>query len=198
MIAQVIEALLFVSDEPVSLQRIMEVLHTVQPAYAPEESEIIAHIDALNQRYESSGSAFRIYEWAGGYRMATVESVAPYIKAYYTEHRKKRLSRSLLETLAIVAYKQPVSKPEVDFIRGVDSGYALGKLMELELITVEGRADAPGRPLLYITTARFLEFFGLKSLEDLPRPREIAELLDDPAFARERARLLALQSDESK
>jgi segregation and condensation protein B len=95
-----------------------------------------------------------------------------------------------METLAILAYRQPVTKPEVDFVRGVDSDYAVRRLLDLGLVDVRGRADSVGRPLLYGTTDRFLELFGLNALGDLPNLREIESILDDPSFHRERARLL--------
>jgi segregation and condensation protein B len=122
--------------------------------------------------------------------MATVREVAPYVRALVEAEEERRLSRSLLETLAVIAYKQPVTKPEVDFVRGVDAGYALRKLMEKGFAAVVGRSDAVGRPLLYGTTPHFLEQFGLGALDELPRPREIEQLLNDPAFAHERTELL--------
>jgi segregation and condensation protein B len=100
-----------------------------------------------------------------------------------------------METLAILAYRQPVTRPEVDFIRGVNSDYAIRKLLELGLADVKGRSDSLGRPLLYGTTTRFLEQFGLSNLDDLPTLREIEELLDEPHFDEERAQLLALKGD---
>ena len=101
-----------------------------------------------------------------------------------------------MEALAVIAYRQPVTRPEVDFIRGVNSDYAIRKLLEMELVDVEGRADSLGRPLLYGTTDLFLEQFGLNSLEDLPTLREVEELLDDPSFDEERAKLLQLDKEE--
>jgi segregation and condensation protein B len=125
--------------------------------------------------------------------MATSGDLAPFLKAFFDPERQMRLTRSLMETLAILAYKQPVTKPEVDFVRGVDSDYAIRRLLELGLVDVAGRADSVGRPLLYGTTQRFLDEFGLASLEALPKLREIEELLGDPNFNQERARLLALE-----
>ena len=102
-----------------------------------------------------------------------------------------------METLAVIAYKQPVTKPEIDFVRGVNADYALRKLLETRFVAVVGRDESVGRPLLYGTTNAFLEQFGLSSVDDLPRPREIDELLEDPAFTRERAELLAtLEPDQ--
>jgi segregation and condensation protein B len=99
--------------------------------------------------------------------------------------------------VAVVAYKQPVTRPEVDFVRGVNSDYALRKLMELELVDVKGRSESLGRPLLYGTTPAFLEQFGLNTLDDLPTIREVEDLLDDPNFDDERAQLLQLKTEEA-
>jgi segregation and condensation protein B len=128
--------------------------------------------------------------------MATRSPLSPFVKTLFLGEQETSLSRSLMETLAVVAYRQPVTRPEVDFIRGVNSDYAIRKLLEMELVDVQGRADSLGRPLLYETTPRFLEQFGLKDLDDLPTLREVEELLDDPAFDEERAKLLQLDAEE--
>lgn len=125
--------------------------------------------------------------------MVSHPAYARFIRALYEDHRPKKLSRTLMETLAIVAYSQPTTKPEVDFVRGVDSDYAVRKLLELGLIDIVGRSDAIGRPLLYGTSERFLEQFGLSQLEALPKLKEVEELLGDPAFKKERLHLLALE-----
>jgi segregation and condensation protein B len=119
------------------------------------------------------------------------------VQALFVGEQEVSLSRSLMETLAVVAYKQPVTRPEVDFVRGVNSDYAIRKLMEMNLVDVRGRADSLGRPLLYGTTNRFLEQFGLMDLDDLPTLREVEELLDDPSFDEERAKLLKLDVEEA-
>ena len=193
-LAQAIEALIFAADEPLFADEIAAVYAEIAQELPPKTEEIAEAVARLNRRYEAEGHALRIQEWAGGYRMTTAAEVAPYLKVFFRQERRRRLSRSLLETLAILAYRQPATKPEVDFVRGVDSDYALRKLMEIALVDVVGRADSVGRPLLYGTTPRFLEEFGLARLDDLPNLREIEELLDDPAFNREKARLLMLSS----
>lgn len=194
---RVTEALVFAADAPVSAQEIAEVYADVTGEDRPGEEQVAEAVERLNADYEESERVFRIELWAEGYRMATVASVAPFLKSYFNREQEQRLSRSLMETLAIVAYRQPVTKPEVDFVRGVDSGYAVNKLMEKGLIDVVGRSDSLGRPLIYGTTSFFLEQFGLKSIDDLPDLREIEEILDDPAFNRERAELLQLQQEGS-
>lgn len=188
-----VEALIFAADEPIEASTIASVIGEVAGEEPPPASVIEALIDALNAHYADHGRALRVRRWGGGYRLSTTPAVAHYLKTHYEQDRTKRLSRSLLETVAIVAYRQPVTKPEVDFVRGVDSDYALRKLLELNLIDVIGRSDSVGRPLLYGTTDRFLDAFGLDDLEALPTLREIEELLADPLFSREKAKLLVQQ-----
>lgn len=191
-LSPVVEALVFAADEPVTARRIADVYAGVTGAEAPSEADVRQTVDELNERYRATGRTFRIHAWAGGYRMATEPEVAPFLQRFFGGDRPRKLSRSLLETLAILAYRQPVTKPEIDFVRGVDADYALRKLLELGLADVVGRSESVGRPLLYGTTERFLELFGLANLDELPTLREIEELLADPAFNRERARLLTL------
>ena len=193
-LSQVAEALVFGADEPVSGARIAEVFSEIRGDPRPAPAEVDQAIELLNGAYEQAGHAIRVYKWADGFRMATVPEVAPFLKAFLDDQRSRRLSRSLLEALAVVAYRQPVTKPEVDFIRGVDSDYALRKLMEMDMVDVIGRSDAVGRPLLYGTTSAFLETFGLENLETLPNLREVEDLLNDPAFNSEKARILLRQS----
>lgn len=187
---QAVEALVFASDVPLRADDVARVYDDVT-GHETTPAEVEAAIERLNGRYRQAGMAFRIYEWGGGYRLATIEEVAPFVRSLFSREEERRLSRSLLETLAIVAYKQPVTKPELDHVRGVNSDYALRQLLERDLTTIVGRSEGVGRPLLYGTTDAFLDQFGLTALDDLPRPREVDELLADPAFSSERARLLA-------
>lgn len=190
------EAIIFAADEPVTAERIAEIVAEVTGQAQVPEEKVHSAVKHLNEEYEMSDRALEIHEWGEGYRMATRSTLSPFVKTLFVGEQEKSLSRSLMETLAVVAYRQPVTRPEVDFIRGVNSDYAIGKLLEMELVDVEGRADSLGRPLLYGTTSLFLEQFGLKSLEDLPTLREVEELLDDPAFDEERAKLLRLDKEE--
>lgn len=180
------EAIIFAADEPVSPDAI-RITYGEVTGIDIVEADVLESVARLNAAYDVEGHAFQIHHWGGGFRMATEESVVGFVKAFLLKEEEKRLSRALLETLSVVAYKQPVSKPEVDHVRGVQSDYAVRQLLERDFITVVGRSDSVGRPLLYGTTEHFLDQFGLGTLEELPRPREIDELLEDPAFSQERA-----------
>ncbi len=187
---QVVEALVFAADHPIEAIRVAEIYGEITGQDRPAEEEIVRSVDGLNERYVEQDRPLRIESWAGGYRMATTPEVAPYIKELYQSEKKRRLSRSLLETLAILAYRQPATRPELEFVRGVNCDYAVGRLLELGLVDVVGRSESVGTPLLYGTTRRFLELFGLNSISDMPNLREIESILDDPEFHRERALLM--------
>ena len=185
-----VEALVFASDVALRPEDVARLYGEVTGAEVAAQA-VDQAVDTLNARYRQSGAAIRIERWAGGLRMATTESAAPFVQALFAADDERRLSRSLLETLAVIAYKQPVTKPEIDHVRGVGSDYALRQLLERDFVTIDGRGEGVGRPLLYATTDRFLDQFGLADLGDLPSPREIEDILADPAFNKERARLLA-------
>lgn len=191
LLERVAEALIFAADEPVTAATIADVFAEVTGDERIDTEAIERAVETLNRKYAEHRLSLRVEVWSGGYRLATVPEVAPFVRAMFAAEQERRLSRSLMETLAVIAYKQPVTKPEIDFVRGVNSDYAIRKLLESRLVAVAGRDESVGRPLLYGTTGYFLEQFGLSSLEDLPRPREIEELLQDPGFSRERAELLA-------
>ena len=185
----IIEAMIFSANEPVEAKKIVQVYNEVVGDSDITVADVYTIVASINERYVETSRPLQIFEWGGGFRIATKPEFAPYIKALHQIGSSRRLSRSLTETLAIIAYKQPVTKPEIDFVRGVDSDYALRRLMELDLVDVLGRSESVGKPLLYGTTAEFLEKFGLNSTTDLPNIREIEDLIDDPAFNRERAEL---------
>jgi segregation and condensation protein B len=159
----VVEALLFASDAPLEAERIREVLDLENVAAAR------ALVDELRTRYEEANRALTISEVAGGYRMVTRPELAPWLVRLARARTRVRLSRASLEALAIVGYKQPVSRPEIDAIRGVNSEGVLDSLMERRLVRIAGRKEAPGRPFLYETTREFLIAFGLRDLNDLPK-----------------------------
>ncbi|MEO0130752.1 MAG: SMC-Scp complex subunit ScpB [candidate division WOR-3 bacterium] len=166
----IIEAILFVSNEPISEKRLREFLLI-------SEKEIEEIISFLNEEYEKSNRAFRIRKIAKGYQLFTLPEYSEYLTKFYTEKKKKRLSPAALEVLAIIAYHQPITKQEIEKIRGVDSTYILSILLEKRLIKIEGRAKKPGAPFLYILTKEFLKYFGLNSFEDLPKKEEIESFL---------------------
>jgi segregation and condensation protein B len=190
------EAVLFAAGEAVPPARLAEVASAVMGVVV-SEADVEAAVSDLAARCESEGRGVRVVRWGEGARMVSADEAAPFLRAYFEEMTTRRLSRSLLETLAIVAYRQPITKPEMDNVRGVDSGYAVRKLLDLRLVDVVGRSDALGRPLLYGTTDAFLDHFGLADLADLPTLREVEALLADPAFSRERAQLLTLGAAQS-
>jgi segregation and condensation protein B len=161
--ADVIEALLFASDVPLEAERIREVLDLENVAAAR------GLVEELMARYEADPHGLSIVELGGGYRMVTRPELAPWLVRLARARTRVRLSRPALETLAIIAYKQPVSRPELDAVRGVNSDAVLDNLLERRLIRIGGRKEAPGRPFLYETTREFLVAFGLRDLNDLPK-----------------------------
>lgn len=185
-LSSVIESLIFASPEPISEEKICEVIAKGEESLGLETDAVDPFVEKLNQRYEENGLAFRIDYVGGGYTFSTKKRYEPWLSIFQHENAYRKLSQSAIETLAIVAYKQPVTKPEVDDIRGVDSGYILRQLLEKVLIEVSGRLDAPGKPLLYRTTKHFLKHFGINSIDELPKPREIEEILTDDDMAEHR------------
>lgn len=168
----VVEALLFASDTPVEAERIQEVLDL------GSQAEARALVEDLKGRYGAQERGLQIVEVGGGFRMVTRPEVAPWLVRLAKSRTRSRLSRSALETLAIVAYRQPVSRPEIDVVRGVNSDAVLESLLDRRLIRIAGRKDAPGRPFLYETTREFLVAFGLRELSELP---QVAGDLPQPA-----------------
>jgi segregation and condensation protein B len=176
----VLEALLFASDTPVELATIREVLELDSPGAARDL------VDALAARLRDGERALQVIEVGGGFRMVTRPEVAPWLVKLARARTRQRLSRPALETLAIIAYRQPVSRPEVDAVRGVNSEGVLDNLLERRLVRIAGRKDTPGRPFLYETTRDFLVAFGLRDLADLPKPEGelvIPDLAASPAAA---------------
>lgn len=165
----VLESLLFAAGEPVSLVQLAHALEEV-----PRE-RIRKTLNEMAVGYTRSGGGLMLDEIAGGYQLRTRSEHAAYVRRLLSA-KPPRLSRPVLETVAIVAYRQPVTRPEIEQLRGVDSGGVLDTLIERSLIRVAGRKDAPGRPIVYTTTSEFLELFGLKDLESLPDMAEFREL----------------------
>ena len=161
-IRRAIEALLFVFGEPMTHKRLLEILPDVDSA------RLRGLIQELNGEYTVSGRTFRIQEVAGGYQLVTDPQFAPWIRRALQTPKPDSVSTAALETLAIIAYRQPITKAEIEAIRGVDISASLETLTERRFVRVAGRKESPGRPFLYGTTIEFLRHFGLKSLEALP------------------------------
>ncbi len=196
-LSSVIEALIFSSPDPINAGKICEIIARGNESLQLETEAIASFVEKLNQRYEENGLAFSIIKIAGGYTFATYKRFERWLSIFQHENAYRKLTSSAIETLAIVAYKQPITKPEVDEIRGVDSGYMLRQLLEKALIEVSGRLKAPGKPLLYITTEHFLKHFGINSIDELPKPREIEEILKDDEMADHRQFLIDRQLELS-
>ncbi len=193
-LAAKVEALLLSVDRPLAATRLGEALGLIRPepetdqtqpapdstrakveqaARAEANERVAAAVAFLNTEYERSGRSFRIESVAGGYRVLTLPKFAPVIAELHNSRNNQKLSRQAVETLAIVAYKQPITRAQLEAIRGVSCGEVLRSLIERRLVTVRGRAEELGRPLLYGTTKAFLDSFGLASLNDLPTPAEL-------------------------
>jgi segregation and condensation protein B len=165
---RIAEALILGSSEPVSAQRLAEHVPGVRAAQVPDL------VGEINAEYSEQRRAFEVVEAAGGYQLRTLAEFGPYLQQTLAS-RPLRLSQAALETLAVVAYRQPVTRAEVEHVRGVDVGAVLRSLLERRLVRIAGPREVPGRPLLYATTRRFLEVFGLPRIEDLPTLRDSAE-----------------------
>ncbi|MEI6438074.1 MAG: SMC-Scp complex subunit ScpB [Candidatus Omnitrophota bacterium] len=166
-----VEALLFVSEKPVTLDQLKDAIAGSQGADLKEA------VKALQADYVNASKGIVITEIANGYQMLSSQAYAGYIREFYKTRHKEKLSRPALETLAIIAYKQPVSRTDVEMIRGVNSDGVVMHLLNKGLIKIAGRKEVPGRPYVYGTTTLFLEYFGLRSLEDLPKLEEFPALM---------------------
>ncbi len=162
----VVEAILFSSDTPLRAERIAKVCEI------PGVRAVREAVERLNEKYEQAGCAFRIEEIAGGYQMLTLPAYHDVLSRLFQSRKETRLSQAAMETLAIVAYRQPVLRADIEAIRGVACGEVLRGLMEKQLVKIVGRAKVIGRPMLYGTTKHFLQVFGLSSLDDLPNIEE--------------------------
>jgi segregation and condensation protein B len=168
---QHIESLIFTAESAIPFKDISKVLEEHFGLKIPNP-EIEDAIQALREKYHSEDFSFELVEIADGYQFLTKGAYHGLIGTYLKKKARKRLSRAALETLAIIAYKQPVTKTEMEKIRGVSCDYSIQKLLEKDLVTILGRDEGPGRPLLYGTSEKFMDYFGLKSLKDLPQPKD--------------------------
>lgn len=178
-IEQVVEALVFASPEPVSGEKIAAAVE-VSP------DVVASAVESLNAAYEREKRAFRIMEISGGYQYRTLPEFADSIRGLGRQVASGRISLAALETLAIIAYRQPISRVEIEKVRGVNVSGVVKTLLEKKLVTVTGRADVLGRPLLYGTTPQFLRYFGLSGLDQLPRESELQVILQEHADRAER------------
>ena len=186
-IKSIIEALLFASPEPLTQAKINGI-------FSPTSPNFKKIIEELNSQYNSEGHSFEIRKVAGGYQLVSMDIYEPYIRKMLNKSGRISLSSASMDCLSIIAYKQPISRYEVEAIRGVDSSGVLKTLLNKNIIKIKGRGTGPGRPLLYQTTNVFLEYFGINRLSDLPKLKEITELMDsDPSLGEQ----IAVFEDES-
>ncbi|RJP28652.1 MAG: SMC-Scp complex subunit ScpB [Candidatus Omnitrophota bacterium] len=166
----VLEALIFSSDRPVTLEQMKKCLEHLSI------EDIRAKLKDLAAEYEALSRGIRLVEVAGGYQMVTATSFSPFLKKLYKERRVERLSKPALETLAIIAYKQPLTKLEIESLRSVNVDGVMKSLLDKDLIRISGRKQAPGRPFVFGTTKQFLIYFGLNSLNDLPKMEDFSSM----------------------
>jgi len=186
---KIVEALLFVSDKPVSIEALHDILKDIEP------TQVRGIIEELNKEYASSGRSFNIKEIAGGFQMLTDPIYSRWIAALY-KRPSDRLTGPSLETLAIIAYKQPLTRSDIEAIRGVSVDGVIHTLEERSFIKTKGRLDAPGRPILYGTTNEFLQHFGLRSLDELPKLKEFQEA--DLDFVRDKGKNEVIDTETGK
>ncbi len=193
-VKRIIEALLFASEKPLTINQIKEVLEEIDAAV------IKAQIAELDNEYKQGARSFSICEIAGGYQISTQPQYAPWLKKLYRKARTEKLSRPSLETLAIIAYRQPITRLEIEDIRGVNVDGVLRTLLDKSLLRISGRKPIAGRPFYYTTTKQFLEFFGLQSLDELPQLGEFEDAgleLEKHAGAASAEETAASQSSEA-
>jgi segregation and condensation protein B len=168
----VVEALLFASSKPLSIENLFD-------ASGIDKAGLNEILTALQEEYSSDSRGFSLEEVAGGFQLRSDTRFSAQIGKLFAARIRRRMTRSSLESLSITAYRQPVTRAEIEQIRGVDSGAVLKTLLSLSMIRILGRKEAPGRPILYGTTREFLEYFGLRDIESLPTLEEVTELLDE-------------------
>ena len=193
----IIEALIFSSDDPIPSSEIIKAIKEIDGAdtdITPKDVELA--VNFLNEKYEDDEKSFSIKKIANGFAFGTKSEYAKYVGFLSSVKSKRRLSQAALETLSIIAYKQPITKPEIENLRGVNSDYMMNTLLEKNLITIKGRSETIGRPLLYVTTDEFLKYFGLNKISDLPKPREVDDIMKDEDFIEEKRKIMMNQIEE--
>jgi segregation and condensation protein B len=178
-IKKIVEVLIFSSDRALTLKQMKDIINEEKAGtgVTADIRNIEKAVNELIEKYKSGEYSFNIVQIAGSYRFATKREFAPWLAKLNKEKLKRRLSQSALETLAIIAYNQPITKGEIEAVRGVNVDYIIGSLLEKDLITIKGRAEVLGRPMLYGTTENLLEYLGLNAIEDLPHLKAIAEII---------------------
>jgi segregation and condensation protein B len=182
-----IESIIFCATDPVKPDEIRQCMSEMFEAEIPLD-DILNAVDGLLSKYEDEMYPFQILQIGGGYQFMTKPAYQSSLGIFLKQKSKKRLSTSALETMAIVAYKQPITKGQIEQIRGVNCDYAMQKLLEKELVEIQGKSDGVGRPILYGTSQKFLEYFGINNIKDLPSPKdftsEVNEIgeVNDPEF----------------
>ena len=171
-LSQHIEAIIFTSEEGVSAGELKDILKRIY-GFDLEETIIMENVEAIRNRYAAPEFAIELLQSGGGYQFMTKKDFHPTIAGYLNSKIGRRLSTAAMEVLAIIAYKQPVTKSEIEQIRGVNCDYSIQKLLEKELIEITGRKDVAGRPLVYSTSALFMDYFGINTMEDLPKLKEV-------------------------
>ncbi|MCL6582578.1 MAG: SMC-Scp complex subunit ScpB [bacterium] len=169
----IIESLLFTQDKPLTVKKIEEVIPEL------EEGEIRTIVYELMEEYKAEQRGIQVIEIANGFQMCTKKQYEEYVQRLLTHSRSKKISKPALETLSIIAYKQPITKVEIEAIRGVESGGVIRSLLQARLIKMGGRKNVPGRPILYCTTEDFLAHFGLRDLSDLPPLHEVNQVIEE-------------------
>jgi len=173
-ISQYIEALIFVSEQSI---RVEEIMYCLQSAFEDDftEADVTGHIQTINEKYRDNSFAIEIVKVNNGYQFLTKKDYHAVVSLLQAQRAKKKLSQAALETLAIIAYKQPVTKPDVEQIRGVNCDYSIQRLLEKELIAIVGKSESIGKPILYGTSALFMDYFGINSIKDLPQIKDFTE-----------------------
>jgi len=173
-IEQYIEALIFVSEQSI---RTEEILYCLQAAFNQDftENEVTQYIQHITQKYYNKNFAIEVVKMNNGYQFLTKKEYHQVVSLLQAQRAKKKLSQAALETLAIIAYKQPVTKPEIEQIRGVNCDYSIQKLLEKELISIIGKSDSVGKPILYGTSSLFMDYFGINNIKELPQIKEFTD-----------------------
>ncbi|MEM6643746.1 MAG: SMC-Scp complex subunit ScpB [Bacteroidota bacterium] len=179
-----IEALVFCAPKPVSVQEVQGCLKEMFDAEVPEE-DVKNGLESIREKFSSEDFSMELVQSGGGYQFLTKPAYQASIGILLKQQSKKRLSNSALETLSIIAYKQPITKSEAEQIRGVNCDYAIQKLLEKELVEIKGKSEGVGRPILYGTSPQFMDYFGINDLKELPTPKDFSTEENGVGEARE-------------